>query len=72
MQDMQVNTLDTDNTKTIKWDKYYCVDLKCLNSTEHPQMSQINIFTDGSKTDTHAGAGFVIYKWKTQYSRLKF
>ena len=35
-----------------------------------PQMSQINIFTDGSKTDTHTGAGFVIYKYKVErYSK---
>ena len=33
-------------------------------------MSQINIFTDGSKTDTHTGAGFVIYKYKVErYSK---
>ena len=62
MQDMQISILNTDNTKTIKWDKYYSVDLRSLNSTDHPQMSQINIFTDDSKTATHTGAGLVIYK----------
>ena len=60
MQEMGVNMLNTDKTKVIKWDKYYSVDLRSLNSTEHPQMSQINKFTDGSKTATHTGAGFVI------------
>ena len=59
-KDMQINILKTDNTKTIKWDKYYSVDLRSLNSTTHPQMSQINIFTDASKISTHTGAGFVI------------
>ena len=70
MQDMQINILNTDNTKLTKWDKYYSVDLRSLNSTDHPQMSQINIFTDGSKTEAHTGAGFVIYKYKIErYSK---
>ena len=70
MQEMGINILNTDNTKVTKWDKYYSVDLSSLNSTTHPQMSQINIFTDGSKTDPHTGAGFVIYTYKVeQYSK---
>ena len=70
MQEMGINILNTDSTKVIKWDKYYSVDLSSLNSTTHPQMSQINIFTDGSKTETHTGAGFVIYKYKVErYSK---
>ena len=70
MQDMQINILNTDNTQLTKWDKYYSVDLRSLNSTDHPQMSQINIFTDGSKTEAHTGAGFVIYKYKIErYSK---
>ena len=33
-------------------------------------MSQINIFTDGSKTAAHTGAGFVIYTYKIEkYSK---
>ena len=70
MQDMQINILNTDNTKLTKWDKYYSVDLRSLNSADHPQISQINIFTDGSKTEAHTGAGFVIYKYKIErYSK---
>ena len=37
------------------------ISLHSLNATTHPPLSQINIFTDGSKTDQHTGAGFVIY-----------
>ena len=33
-------------------------------------MSEINIFTDGSKTEAHTSAGFVIYKYKVErYSK---
>ena len=67
---MGINILNTDNKKVTKWDKYYSVDLSSLNSTSHPQMSQIILFTDGSKTDTHTGASFVIYKYKVErYSK---
>ena len=41
------------------------VDLCGLNSLNHrglPKQSQINIYTDGSKTKNHAGAGIAIIK----------
>lgn len=43
------------------WYKAYRILLNSLNSNTHPLLSQINIFTDGSKTSQHTGAGFVIY-----------
>ena len=37
------------------------MDYRSLENTQQPIMTQINIFTDGSKTDAHCGAGYVIY-----------
>ena len=44
------------------WDKLYQCDLNSLNHRGLPKQSQINIYTDGSKTKNHAGAGIAIIK----------
>ena len=44
------------------WDKQYQCDLNSLNHRGLPKQSQINIYTDGSKTKNHAGAGIAIIK----------
>ena len=46
--------------------RQYVSDLTTLHSQDHPDITDINIFTDGSKTEEHTGAGFVIYKNKTE------
>ena len=51
-----------DRIHELNWHRNYNVALHSLNSTSHPPLSQINVFTDGSKTNQHTGAGFVIYK----------
>ena len=51
-----------DRIHDLNWHKTYHIALNSLNSTSHPPLSQINIFTDGSKTSQHTGAGFVIYR----------
>ena len=44
------------------WDKHYKCDLNSLNHRGQPKQSQINIYTDGSKTRNHAGSGIAIIK----------
>ena len=51
-----------DRIHDLNWFKAYHIALNSLNSTSHPPLSQINIFTDGSKTSQHTGAGFIIYR----------
>ena len=51
-----------DRIHDLNWFKAYHIALNSLNSTSHSPLSQINIFTDGSKTSQHTGAGFVIYR----------
>ena len=48
-----------DRTHDLIWFKAYIINLKSLNTTALPLQSQINIYTDGSKT------GFAIYRGKT-------
>lgn len=45
----------------LNWFKAYRISQDSLNSTTHTPLSQFNIFTDGSQTNQHTGAGFVIY-----------
>ena len=40
----------TDKTNTMVWDKNFTCDLNSLNHRGLPKLSQINIYTDGSKT----------------------
>ena len=37
------------------------------NGRKKPKLSQINVFTDGSKTRHGVGAGYIIMKGKTRY-----
>ena len=61
----QTNNINVDNMDAIKsdcWLMRYTVNQHILNNTCPPKPSEINIFTDGSKTDEHVGSGYVIYK----------
>ena len=58
----QLSLSATDRMHDLIWYKAYLILLNSLNSTSHPPLSQINIFTDGSQTKHHTGAGFVIYR----------
>ena len=44
------------------WEKRYKCDLNSLKHRGQPKQSQINIYTDGSKTRNHAGSGIAIIK----------
>ena len=50
-----------DSERRSIWDRNYQIDEASYRSTTYPIQSQINIYTDGSRTDEHTGAGFVIY-----------
>ena len=39
----------------------YTMDKNSLDKKTMPTLTQVNIFTDGSKTMNHVGAGYVIY-----------
>ena len=52
---------DTDALKADKWEKHFKVNLESFKKTGPPSHSQINVYTDDSKTDEHVGSGYVIY-----------
>ena len=57
---------NTDAFKADKWEKYYRVNLESFANKGPPVHTQINIYTDGSKTEEHVGSGYVIYHKGTE------
>ena len=52
----------TDRCKGTAGEKFYILDLRSLEKHDKPIQSQINIYTDGSKTEEHTGAGYSIWE----------
>ena len=65
LHNAQLSFSTTDRIHDLIWFKAYHILLNSLNSTSHTPLSQINIFTDGSQTNQHTGAGFVIHRQGT-------
>ena len=57
---------DSDRTRQSMWSKKYIVNTDSFKSTHLPIQAQVNIYTDGSKTDEHTGTGAVIYYQKNE------
>ena len=66
LKSLQLNITQTDRCKVIEWDRQYTMDLTNLKGYHHPEITDINIYTDGSKTKEHTGAGYVIFKRKAE------
>ena len=50
-------------------DKNYITNLESLKTEALPIQSQVNIYTDGSMTSEHVGAGYIIYENHTEIAR---
>ena len=60
--ELQLCKETTDKANIMIWEQNFKCDLNSLNHRGQPKQSQINIYTDGSKTSNHAGAGIAIIK----------
>ena len=60
----EINVIIDENDKThnINWFKAYTINIHSLTNQSLPLQSQINVYTDGSKTNHHTGSGFAIYR----------
>ena len=56
----------SDREKGILTNKNYTVDTKSMNTKTAPTPTQINIYTDGSQTPFHVGAGYTIQLMGTE------
>ena len=55
------NLVITDREKGTINERNYKVDMSSLKHFTKPIQTEVNIYTDGSKTEEHVGAGFIIY-----------
>ena len=58
--------ITTDKIKEINPPQFYKIDLNSMKTQTHPTESQINIYTDGSLTEKHAGSGYTIQHKKKE------
>ena len=58
----------TDKIRCTIWDRNFRINTDSFTSKGYPIQAQINIYTDGSKTNEHVGCGFVIYRGTTEIS----
>ena len=57
---------DSDRTRQSMWSKKYTVNTDSFKQTHYPIQAQINIYTDGSKTDEHTGIGVSVYHFNNE------
>ena len=62
----QLSNENSDRTSYNTWEKLYKVNEKSFTTTTEPIRAQINIYTDGSKTDEHTGCGFTISRYNDE------
>ena len=62
----QLSREDSDRTSYNTWEKLYKVNENSFTSETEPVRAQININTDGSKTDEHTGCGFTISRYNNE------
>ena len=54
--------LEDRKRKQDSWERLYSANQDSFENAGEPILAQISIFTDGSKTEEHLGAGYVIYR----------
>ena len=62
LQEVNIEIDETDRIQDLIWHKLYRIDVDSFNKTDLHIESQINVYTDGSRTDTHVGSGYTIIK----------
>ena len=64
LEEINIEIDENDKIQDLIWHKMYKIDIDSFMHTTLPIQSQINIYTDGSRTDTHTGSGYVILRGK--------
>ena len=60
LQEVNIHIDNNDKIQDLIWHKLYTINTASFEHEDLSLMSQLNIFTDGSKTKQHVGAGFTI------------
>ena len=62
LQEINLEIDENDRISDLIWHKLYVINVDSFTTQDLPIQSQINIYTDGSKTGKHVGAGYSIMK----------
>ena len=67
LSELQIDCRSGDACNEMLWDMKYKVNMDSFSGeSKHRRPTQYNIFTDGSRQNDRTGAGFVLYKGKTE------
>ena len=67
---LQIDPKDTDKCNVVTWSSGFKINRDSFDGKKRPrQLSQYNVFTDGSKMDDRTGAGLVLYKGNREISQ---
>ena len=64
LQEVNVQIDENDRIQDLVWHKLYYINTDSFLNPNLPIQTQLKVYTDGSKTTTHTGSGFVIVKGK--------
>ena len=67
LQEVQLQIDENDRIYDMIWHKLYRIDTDSFDSKTMPIQSQLNVYTDRSKTDKHVGSGYIIIKENNTY-----
>ena len=67
LKEVNIEIDENDRIQDLIWHKLYSIDVDSFNNTDLPIQSQLNVYTDGSKTDNHVGSGYTIIKTNSTY-----
>ena len=62
VQEIEIEIDENDRISDLIWHKLYTINVDSFITNVLPIQSQLNIYTDGSKTKAHVGAGFSIMR----------
>ena len=62
LQEINIEIDKYDKILDLNWQKFYSINIYSFSTNRLPLRSQINIYTNGSKTDQHVGSGYSIMR----------
>ena len=62
LQEIEIEIDENDRISDLIWHKLYTINVDSFITNTLPIQSQLNIYTDGSETKAHVGAGFSIMR----------
>ena len=73
LQEFNLDVRNTDRFNGLKWGEGFKINRDSFDgAAKHRQLTQLNVYTDGSKLDAQTGAGLAIYRGKQEIENAWF